>query len=50
MHINVFIQEVQQVLNEKVLDDLLQFVSNSHTKQQKYPIAEIPTAALVTGM
>jgi len=46
------IKEVQHNLNSKIFDDLLEFVQSTYTydERRNFPIAEIPTAALVTGV
>lgn len=49
--LEVQIESVQHELNEKLFDDLLVFVSNSYSRQHlQFPVAEIPTAALFTGV
>ncbi|XP_012566919.2 origin recognition complex subunit 3 isoform X1 [Hydra vulgaris] len=48
--LDAMIKDVQQELNQKVFDGLLHFFANAYQKQRVFPIAEIPTAVLVTGV
>ncbi|PVD28825.1 hypothetical protein C0Q70_11420 [Pomacea canaliculata] len=44
-------QELQLEVNNKIFEDLLIFVENSHQQfGQHYSVQEIPTAALITGV